>query len=240
MRAVILAGGLGSRLGAAGRTTPKALVEIAGRPVIEHVMTGFAAAGVRDFLIATGHLGGAVEQHFRAGFVGPGGRACSVRCVHTGAGTQTGGRLKRLVDHLRGEAFFLAYTDGLTDLDLNLLLGHHRINGGSATLAVVRAPPERFGLVNVEGARVSRFVEKPDVSDRWINAGFFVIEPSVLDDISGDATSFEYDVLPTLAAQGKLCAFRHEGAWKCMDTQAEVEALNAAAMAGEASWRRRA
>ncbi|WP_297730349.1 sugar phosphate nucleotidyltransferase [uncultured Maricaulis sp.] len=236
MKVVILAGGRGSRLGEAASGRPKALVEIAGVPVIERVMAIYAAYGHTDFIVATGFRADQISNHFEespsidARCVGS--RAnWSVDCVDTGALTATGGRIKRLASQIGGEPFMLTWTDGLADLEVDRLLSFHRSHGKLATVTAVRPPP-RFGHLLIEGSRVSAFEEKPEAREGWINGAFFVLEPGVLDYIDGDDTAFERGPLPALARDGQLMAYRHEGRWNCLDTPADVEAMETLAHDG--------
>lgn len=230
MKTVILAGGLGSRMGSAFGDVPKALVPIAGRPVLRHVMDLFVAAGHADFVIALGHRGAAIRGHFGAG-------EPRVELVDTPPDCDTGGRLARLRTHLDGERFFLTWCDGLADVDLPALLDFHRSHGRIATVTAVH-PPSRFGHLDLDGARVTRFVEKPLRSPEWINGAFFVLEPAIFELLDGDACSLEREVLPRLAERGELMAWRHESFWQCMDTPHEHALLESLCAAGRAPWLR--
>lgn len=219
MQVAILAGGLGTRMGDLTATRPKALVEIMGAPIIRRVMDGFVAHGHDDFVIALGHHGDLIRDHFSRP-----GPAKVPRLVDTGASTDTGGRLRRLRQWLEHERFFLTWCDGIGDIDVDALLAFHRAHGRLATLTTVQ-PPSRFGCLALDGDRVVAFEEKPRHGGVWINAAYFVLEPAVFDLIDGDATSFERDVLPKLARDDQLRAWRHHGFWQCMDTPEDRDAL---------------
>jgi glucose-1-phosphate cytidylyltransferase len=255
MQVVILAGGLGTRLSEATSVRPKPMVEIGDRPILHHIMELYDAHGMHEFVVALGYLGHMIKRYFvdwttlsgdltidsRGGSVDrhvPVEREWSLKLIETGAQTDTGGRLKRLAPHLRRETFMLTYGDGLSDVDLGALLEFHRGHGRLATLTGVH-PPARFGELDLEGDRVVRFDEKPQVKQGWINGGFMVLEPAVLDLIDGDATVLERDVLTRLSAEGQLMVFRHPGFWQCMDTLRDVRTLTALAESGSPPWRRR-
>lgn len=241
MNVVILAGGLGSRLSEETDIKPKPMVEIGGHPILWHIMKTYAHYGFREFIIALGYKGdmikrffldhsslsgsmtidlitGAVERH----------EQCKddwrVRLVDTGLDAQTGGRLKRLEPYLRDETFMLTYGDGVSNVDLHKLLQFHRAHNYIATVTAVR-PPSRFGGLIFENDLVARFDEKPQIGEGWINGGYFVFEPWVFDYLDGDRTNLEADVLPRLAADRQLLAYRHEGFWQCMDTLREKRLL---------------
>jgi glucose-1-phosphate cytidylyltransferase len=212
MQVAILAGGRGVRMGELAATRPKALVDVAGAPVIRRVMDSFRPYGHDDFIIALGHHGAQLRSHFTGT-----GEAKPPRLVDTGANTATAGRLRRLRQWLQHERFFLTWCDGVGDIDLDALLAFHESHGRLATLTTVQ-PPSRFGCLSLEGDRVVAFEEKPQHAEIWINAAYFVLEPEIFDRIDGDASSFERDVLPRLAREDQLRAYRHHGFWQCMDT----------------------
>jgi len=255
MQTVILAGGLGTRLSEETSVRPKPMVEIGDRPILHHIMELYDGYGMREFVVALGYLGHMIKRYFvdwstlsgdltidaRGALVdrhAPVDRDWKLALVETGAGTETGGRLKRLAPHLRRETFMLTYGDGLSDVDLNALLAAHRRHGKLATLTAVH-PPARFGELDLVEDRVARFQEKPQVREGWINGGFMVFEPDVLDRIEGDHTVLERDLLTSLSAEGQLFVHRHAGFWQCMDTLRDVRTLTALWESGSPPWRRR-
>jgi glucose-1-phosphate cytidylyltransferase len=234
MKAVILAGGLGSRISEETTVRPKPMIEIGGHPLLWHIMKGYAAHGITDFVIALGYKGVMVKEYFLNFYAYNSDVTVDLRTseltihrtitepwrvtlVDTGAETMTGGRLKRLRDFLGDETFCATYGDGVSDVDVTAAIAQHRQVGAAATLTAVK-PPGRFGAVELNGPLVERFHEKPDGDGGWINGGFFVLEPAVLDIIEGDETPFERGPLDRLAGEGRLAAYRHEGFWHPLDT----------------------
>jgi glucose-1-phosphate cytidylyltransferase len=227
---VILCGGRGTRLQEHTHAIPKALVEIGGRPILWHVMALYASQGFGDFVLCTGYLGEQVEAFVEAD--APAG--ARVLCVDTGPDTPTGGRIARIADRLRG-TFCVTYADGVADLDLRALLDFHHEHGVLATMTVVR-PELQFGVTDLDGdGLVTGFREKPR-SEHWINGGFFCMEPGVLDRLH-EGSVLEREPLESLAADGELRAFRHEGFWDCMDTYKDAVLLNDLWAAGNAPWK---
>jgi glucose-1-phosphate cytidylyltransferase len=230
MRVVILCGGRGTRLHSADRELPKPLVEVGGMPIVWHVVNLHAAQGLRSFTLCTGYRSDQIEA-FAASAPWP--ESVEVECVRTGVDTPTGGRI-HAVRELLDEPFFVAYADGVADLDLSALLARHRETGALGTVTVVQ-PELPFGVVDLDGGdRVVGFHEKPR-AEHWINAGFFVFEPGALDYLGPDST-LEREPLEALAAAGRLGAYRHEGFWRCMDTYKDAVALNDLWAAGGAPW----
>ncbi|MCV3243696.1 glucose-1-phosphate cytidylyltransferase [Mesorhizobium sp. ZC-5] len=254
MKAVILAGGLGTRLSEETGTKPKPLVEIGGRPILWHVMKVYAAAGFSDFVICCGYKGHLIKSYFvnyftenyditvhlgenKIDFHGNASERWSVTLVDTGLHTMTGGRIRRIAPFVKDEAFCLTYGDGVTDLDIAKVVEHHRKHGRKATVTAVPSPG-RFGILDLDDrGSVSRFHEKPDNEMGWINGGFFVLEPSVLDYIEGDETVWERSPLERLAADGELTAFRHTGFWRPMDTLRDQRELETMWNGGNAPWK---
>ena len=227
---VILCGGRGTRLQERTHAIPKALVEIGGRPILWHVMSLYASQGFADFVLCTGYLGDQVEAFVRAD--APAG--ARVQCIDTGLDTPTGGRIARVGDRLQS-TFCATYADGVADLDLRELLAFHRAHGALATMTVVR-PELQFGITELDGdGVVTGFREKPR-SEHWINGGFFCMEPGVLERLD-EGSVLEREPLESLAADGELRAFRHEGFWDCMDTYKDAVLLNDLWADGRAPWR---
>jgi glucose-1-phosphate cytidylyltransferase len=254
MKTVILAGGLGTRISEESHLRPKPMIEIGGRPILWHIMTLFSRHGFDDFIVCLGYKGYMIKEYFsnyvlhNADVTVDLGRGAieyhatnhepwRVTLVDTGEQTMTGGRLKRIARYLDpGEPFFLTYGDGLSDVDLKALAGFHRGHGLEATVTAV-APPGRYGALELADGQVRRFTEKPPGDNALINGGFFVLQPSVLNRISGDATVWENEPLEGLAADGQLMAYRHDGFWAAMDTLRDKNQLEALWASGQAPWR---
>ncbi len=253
MKTVILAGGLGTRLSEETTVKPKPMVEIGGKPILWHILNIYAAYGFEEFVLALGYKGEAVKEYFlnfyalnndlsidlaRGDTTVHRGRQPNwvVHLVDTGFHTQTGGRIKRLKEWVGNEAFMLTYGDGVADINVRDLLAFHREHGKLATVTTVR-PPARFGGIIFDGQRVAEFTEKPQTGEGWVNGGFFVLEPEVLDFIDGDDTLWEHDPLVRLAAAGQLMAYQHEGFWQPMDTLRERRLLEELWETGKAPWR---
>lgn len=205
-------------------------------PIIERVMAIYAGFGHTDFVVATGYKADQIAAHFGArakaspidGGWQPG---WTVACVDTGALTATGGRIKRLAGHLGDETFMLTYTDGLANLDLEQLVAFHKQHGKLATVTAVHPPP-RFGHLRLEKERVTSFDEKPEGQEGWINGGFYVLEPGIFEYLDNDQTVFEKTPAFSLARDGQLMAYRHEGQWNCMDTPADIATMESLAGQG--------
>jgi glucose-1-phosphate cytidylyltransferase len=229
MKVVILAGGLGTRLSEETAARPKPMVEIGGRPILWHIMHLYAAHGLNEFVLALGYKAEMVRSYFleynavardvtvrlKDGSVRTHGEAredWTVDLIDTGLETQTGGRLRKLREWIGGEPFCLTYGDGVSDIDIGKLVAFHKAHGKLATVTAVR-PPARFGGLELAGDEVRYFAEKHQASEGWINGGFFVLEPQVLNYIDGDGTLWEKEPLERLAREGQLRAFRHEGFW---------------------------
>jgi glucose-1-phosphate cytidylyltransferase len=249
----ILAGGLGTRLQEETSIKPKPMVEIGGQPILWHIMKQYGAYGFKEFAVALGYKGEVVKDYFRCYHfrarnltinLGDGEvnvhegshEDWLVHLLDTGLRTQTGGRIKRIAQFVGRETFMLTYGDAVSSLDIKALVAFHRSHGRLATVAAVR-PPARFGGMVFEGERVVRFEEKPQIGEGWINGGFFVLEPGVIDYIAGDETFFEHEPLERLAADGQLMAFHHDGFWQCMDTLRDVRLLEGLWQSGEAQWK---
>lgn len=235
MQAVILAGGLGTRLGEETSVRPKPMVEIGGMPILWHIMKIYSAHGISDFVVCLGYKGYLIKEFFANYFLHTAdvtidlsknsleihqnwSEPWRVTLVETGADTMTGGRLKAVRSYLRDDQpFCFTYGDGVASVDINALVSHHRNHGKKATITAV-APPGRFGALEFEGELVRSFREKPAGDGGLINGGFFVADPSVLDLIDGPDTIWEQGPLEQLAAMGELVAYRHDGFWQPMDT----------------------
>jgi glucose-1-phosphate cytidylyltransferase len=252
MKVVILAGGLGSRLSEETEARPKPMVEIGGRPILWHIMQRYAAFGYDEFVIALGYKSEVIKRYFVDYLELDGSLTVSMRdgvkrrhsdhpdgwtvhLVETGLHTLTGGRLKRLRGLLGDGTFMVTYGDGVADIDIAKLVRFHRDHGRLATVTAVH-PPSRFGGLEFNGDRVVRFTEKPQLGEGWINGGFFVLEPRVLDHIAGDDTTWESEPMEQLARDGELMAYRHERFWQCMDTLRDKRFLEAQWERGAAPW----
>jgi glucose-1-phosphate cytidylyltransferase len=243
MKAVILAGGLGTRLSEETTLRPKPMIEVGGRPVLWHILKIYSAHGINDFIICAGYKGYVIKEYFANYFLHmsdvtfdmnqnsmevhhKNAEPWRVTIVDTGDDTMTGGRIKRIAPYLDGP-FCCTYGDGLGDIDITRLIAFHQAGGRLATLTGVQ-PPGRFGAIQLEGDHVRSFQEKPEGDGSWINGGFFVLEPPVLDLIVSDSTVWEREPLEQLAAAGQLDIFRHHGFWRPMDTlrdKIELETL---------------
>jgi glucose-1-phosphate cytidylyltransferase len=253
MRVVILAGGRGTRLAEETVTRPKPMVEIGGRPILWHIMSIFASHGHDDFLVACGYKGELIKEYFANFFihnsdffvnqrdgtreiVGDSGFAWRVGVIDTGIETMTGGRILRLRKWLGEQTFMVTYGDGLGNVDINALIAFHRSHRKIATVTAVH-PPSRYGALDLEGATVREFSEKPQTGEGWINGGFFVFEPGVFDYLTDDRTILEREPLERLAKDRQIMAHRHTGFWQPMDTVREREALESLWSSGKAPWK---
>jgi glucose-1-phosphate cytidylyltransferase len=254
VKAVILAGGLGTRLSEETVLRPKPMVEVGGKPLLWHILKIYSHHGINDFILCLGYRGYVVKEYFanyalhlsdvtfdlanhRMTVHQSQAEDWRVTLVDTGADTLTGGRLKRVAKHLGDETFLMTYGDGVADVDIPATVAFHQRHGLAATLTATQ-PPGRFGRLHLEqGDLVREFEEKPHGDGGWINGGFFVLEPRVLDYIPGDATSFESDTLVRLAADGQLAAYRHEGFWLPMDTLRDKNRLEELWASGHAPWK---
>ena len=254
MKAVILAGGLGTRISEETHLKPKPMIEIGGKPMLWHIMKLYAAHGVNDFVICCGYKGYVIKEYFANYFLHMSdvtfdmvnnrmqvhekhAEPWRVTLVDTGDDTMTGGRLRRVADYVRDDdAFCFTYGDGVADVDIAGEIAFHRAHGKLATVTAVM-PPGRYGALVRDGASVQGFIEKPRGDGGWINGGFFVLSPQVITRIAGDATSWELDPLNGLAADGQLEAFEHRGFWQPMDTLREKNMLEDLWQSGKAPWK---
>lgn len=259
MKAVILAGGRGTRLQEETDVIPKPMVRVGGIPLVEHIMRIYAANGISEFIVALGYRGEVIKEYFASHYLQRRDLTVEMRrglvemhpspddeywndwrihLIDTGRDTMTGGRLGRLREWLSDGTFCLTYGDGLADIDIAGAIEFHRQHQAAATLTAVHPPP-RWGHLELDGPRVSDFREKPQVDDGWINGGFYVLEPSVLDLIGGDGTILEQDVLPALTRSGGLHAFRHEGFWQGVDTLRDLVLVRDLWESGRRPWLKR-
>jgi glucose-1-phosphate cytidylyltransferase len=253
VKAVILAGGLGTRISEETVARPKPMIEIGGKPMLWHIMKLYSAAGIDEFVVCLGYKGYMVKEYFANYFLhtsdvtfdiaGSGmevhqstAEPWHVTLVDTGENTMTGGRLKRVMKYLGDEEFCFTYGDGVSDIDLQTLIRHHRDQGVLATVTTVQ-PPGRFGAVELEEGRIRGFHEKPQGDGGWINGGFFVLSPRVADYIDGDETIWECDPMERLASEGELAAYQHTGFWHAMDTVRDMNYLERLWTSGEAPWK---
>lgn len=254
MKAVILAGGLGSRLSEETGLRPKPMVEIGGKPMLWHIMKIYAAHGIDEFIVCLGYRGYVIKEYFanyalhtsdvtfdmRSGEMEVHHSTTEpwrVTLVETGADTMTGGRLRRVMPYLEGERdFCFTYGDGLADLDIGALVEFHRAQGVQATLTAVQ-PAGRFGALGLDGERITDFEEKPRGDGAWTNGGFFVLSPEVAEHLDGDDTVWEQEPVRALAAAGQLAPYKHTGFWQAMDTLRDRNVLQELWESGDAPWR---
>jgi glucose-1-phosphate cytidylyltransferase len=255
MKAVILAGGLGTRLSEETSTRPKPMVEIGGRPILWHILKMYAYHGVNDFVICCGYKGYVIKEYFANYFLHMSdvtfdmrsnrmevhhrrAEPWNVTLVDTGDHSMTGGRLRRVADYLRDEeAFCFTYGDGVGDIDIRATIDFHKNHGKAATLTATY-PPGRFGALDIRDRRVQSFKEKPEGDGSMINGGFFVLSPRVLDHLSSDADIWEQEPLQRLAADGQLMAYEHHGFWQPMDTLRDKLLLEELWATGNAPWKK--
>ncbi len=219
MKVVILAGGFGTRLSEYTKTIPKPMVNVAGKPILLHIMSHYAKYGFKDFYIALGYKSQVIKKYFNKKFYD-----WNVNLIETGKTTMTGGRLKRLKKYLDKETFMLTYGDGASDINIKKLLRFHKKNKRMVTLTAVR-PPARFGAIKIKGNYVSYFKEKSKMDEGWINGGFFVMEPKFLKLIKNDKTFLEREPLEKASKRSQLIAYKHEGFWQCLDTKRDKDKL---------------
>jgi glucose-1-phosphate cytidylyltransferase len=255
MKAVILAGGLGTRLSEETTVKPKPMVEIGGKPILWHILKSYSAHGINEFVICCGYKGYIIKEFFANYFLHTSdvtfdmqnndmvvherhAEPWKVTLVDTGETTQTGGRLKRVRKYVENdEAFCFTYGDGVSDIDIAASVAFHKAHGKLATMTAVQ-PPGRFGALDLEGDTITAFKEKPQGDGNWINGGYFVLSPKVIDYITEDGTYWERDPLERLAAERQLNAYQHAGFWQPMDTLRDKVALEDLWQSGKAPWKR--
>ena len=253
MKAVLLAGGLGTRISEETTVRPKPLIEVGGKPLLWHIMKIYAAGGITDFIVCCGYKGYLIKEYFVNYYlhnadvtVDLGANSISVHrnasepwkitLVDTGEATMTGGRIKRIHPYVEGETFCATYGDGVADIDIAALVRFHDGHGATATMTTVQ-PPGRFGASVLDGDRIIAFEEKPRGDNAWINGGFFVLGPGVFDVIDGDETLFEREPLDRLVAADQLRAFKHRGFWQPVDTLRDKIVLEELWQSGKAPWK---
>ena len=255
MKAVILAGGLGTRISEETHLRPKPMIEIGGKPILWHILKMYSAFGVNDFVICCGYKGYIIKEYFANYFLHMSdvtfdmahnrmevhhkhAEPWKVTLVDTGDDSMTGGRLKRVADYVKDEpAFCFTYGDGVSDIDISASIAFHHLHGKLATVTAVQ-PPGRYGALKMQGQVVQGFTEKPRGDGGLINGGFFVLSPQVLNRIADDTTSWEGEPLAGLAAEGQLMAYEHTGFWQPMDTLREKNLLEELWLSGKAPWKR--
>lgn len=255
MKAVILAGGYGTRISEESGIRPKPMVELGGKPILWHIMKIYHTYGINDFIICAGYKSHAIKEYF-ANYAlynsdvtfdltthtqithKNGAEPWKITVVETGENTMTGGRLKRVKDYVGNETFLCTYGDGVSDVNITDTIAFHKKHGGVGTVIAVQ-PPGRFGIfsLNDGNSTITSFREKPNGDGAWINGGFMVLTPEVFDYIKGDDTVFEQEPMENMAKDGKLNAFRHNGYWQCMDTLRDKMMLESIWQTGKAPWK---
>ena len=253
MKAVILAGGLGTRISEESHLRPKPMIEIGGRPILWHIMKIYSHYGINDFVVCLGYKGYVIKEYFANYFLHMSdvtfdmaenhmevhqrhAEPWRVTLVDTGQETLTGGRLKRVQQYVGKETFCFTYGDGVADVDISRLVSFHRAEGKAATLTAIQ-PPGRYGAVSIDDARVTSFAEKPAGDGAWVNGGYFVLEPGAFDYIANDQTSWESGALVQMSRDGKLAGYQHAGFWQAMDTLRDKNHLEELWQSGHAPWK---
>ncbi|AKS23131.1 glucose-1-phosphate cytidylyltransferase [Leptospirillum sp. Group II 'CF-1'] len=253
-KAVILAGGLGTRISEETTLKPKPMIEIGGKPILWHIMKIYSAHGIQDFIICLGYKGYVIKEYFanyflhmsnvtidltcnKMSFLANNAEPWTITLIDTGEETMIGGRIKRIIPYVKDDDYFcLTYGDGVSDINIKSLIEFHKSHGRLATVTATQ-PPGRFGSLVLDGSRVAGFQEKPQGDGGWINGGFFVLSPKVGDYIEGDHTVWERDPMEQLARDGQLSAFFHQGFWQPMDTMRDKRHLEELWDAGKAPWK---
>lgn len=253
MKAVILAGGMGTRIAEETAVRPKPMIEIGGKPILWHIMKIYSAHGINDFIVCLGYKGYIIKEYFANYFLHMSdvtfdmaqnkmqvhqnsAEPWRVTLIDTGEQTMTGGRLKRVRGYLDNADFCFTYGDGVGDVDITRLIEFHKERGTLATLTATQ-PPGRFGALNLDGTQITSFQEKPQGDRGWVNGGFFVLSPNVINYIAGDDTVWEQDPMERLAAEGQMSAYLHRGFWQPMDTLRDKIQLEESWLSGRAPWK---
>ena len=254
MKAVILAGGYGTRISEETHLKPKPMIEIGGMPILWHIMKNYSTYGINDFVIPCGYKGYIIKEYFANYFLhmsdvtfdmknnsmevhNKHAEPWKITLVDTGINTMTGGRLKRIKSYLDDESFCFTYGDGLSDVKIDELVLFHKQNNRFATVTAIQ-PPGRFGTLNIDNDRVLNFQEKPSGDGNWINGGFFVLEPKIFDYINDDSTVWELEPLEKLSNENKLSAYKHTGFWHPLDTLRDKNFLEEMWKTGKAPWKK--
>lgn len=254
MKAVILAGGLGTRISEESHIKPKPMVEIGDNPILWHIMKLLYSQGIREFIICAGYKQQVIKEYFANYYLNNSditvnyskGRDITVHktdqeewqvtVINTGLNTLTGGRIKRVASYIGDEPFLMTYGDGVSDVNIKELQKFHKKHGKLATITAVH-PSGRFGILDIDGDRIASFGEKIESKTDWINGGFMILDPRVIDYIDGDSTTFEQEPLNRLSKEGQLMAYKHEGYWQCMDTLRDKQLLEELWNSGKAPWK---
>jgi glucose-1-phosphate cytidylyltransferase len=231
LKVVILAGGLGTRISEETDLKPKPMIEIGGKPILWHIMKKYSTYGINDFIICSGYLGNIIEDYFNKNNFG-----WKINVVDTGSNTMTGGRLKRIQKYIQNETFCFTYGDSLNSENISELIKFHKDSGKIATITACH-PPEKYGVLQLENNMVKKFEEKPERSDEWVNAGYFVLEPQIFDFIKDDSTIWEKEPMEKIVAQNQLAAFKYEGFYKSMDTISDKNSLEKLWNENKAEWK---
>ena len=230
MKVIILAGGFGTRLSEYTNTIPKPMIQVGNKPILHHIMQFYANFGHTDFYVALGYKGEVIKKYFSNI-----DSDWNINLIDTGSNSMTGGRVKRLQKFIGKETFMLTYGDGLSDININNLISFHKNHGKMVTISAVR-PPARFGALKLKDSEVVSFKEKSQLTESWINGGFFVMEPDFFEMLSSDETVLEKEPLERAASMKELIAFRHEGFWQCMDHKLDKDLLDEMCSKREAPW----
>jgi glucose-1-phosphate cytidylyltransferase len=253
MKVVILAGGFGTRISEESHLKPKPMIEIGEQPILWHIMKMYSAYGYNDFVICLGYKSYVIKEYFADYFLHTSdvtfdlvhnemmvhnnyAEPWKVTLIDTGLNTMTGGRVKRIQPYIGNEQFLLTYGDGVSDVNINELVNFHQHHGKLATMTAIQ-PDGRFGVLDIENDQIRAFREKNKNDSGWINGGFMVLQPEIFDYIDGDSTVFEKQPLETVASQGQLMSYKHEGFWQCMDTQRDKQRLEELWANNKASWK---